>query len=388
MTPGAGNRTYSRILVLVQIIEQYKRQLDLVRQNLSLLENYRFDKDAGISNHFERLRLNIAMYNDFRESDYEIAKFLFEEEIKWRDVPWGEGLGGEVDNLYFSAFLLILFKRPEVVWLFIKCKTIDFDSGIGFDGEYLVAAAGVEGTFAYLETTVHALKAHVLGWIGKDVDECHYVQEDIDAWVDFKVNYFDCYRYPVKDELWFLYSTNEKELFKDKFPSWLKEKQWTADDVWMFHVYAEYVGDKKLQVKAAELTVELNDKDFLDDSNRRQLAEQYVDVGESEKALVILQSIIRGSSNVNIIRDCVEQLCRIILLNKNNITTTSANAFEIIKGQNRNYEQFSPKVDEMVEEVYSIMKESDVPATDTHTGNKEQKNGLWKTIKQLFGFKK
>ena len=66
------------------------------------MDNYRFDKDAINSKHFDRLRLNIAIYNDLKQTDYEIVKLLFSEEKEWRK----HGKDGEVDNLYFCAFIL------------------------------------------------------------------------------------------------------------------------------------------------------------------------------------------------------------------------------------------------------------------------------------------
>lgn len=51
------------------VVENYKAELELVRQNPKLLDNYRFDKDAIDSKHFDRLRLNIAIYNDLKQTD-------------------------------------------------------------------------------------------------------------------------------------------------------------------------------------------------------------------------------------------------------------------------------------------------------------------------------
>jgi hypothetical protein len=235
----------------MQLIENYQKQLDLVRQNPALLNDYRFDKDAPSSNHYKRLRLNIALYNDLQPSDYEIAKFLFMEESKWRKAP----KDGEVDNLYFSAFILSLFKNPENIWIYHDTKNIDFDSSIGFDGEYLVAA-GIEKTYAYLETTDHIHKKKLLEYIGETVDTCNYSQEEIDEWEASTKNYFRCYSYPIPDEQYFLYATDEKELFLVKLPEWINQpRSWTYAEISLFKTYAEYSGDKLLQVKAAELAV-------------------------------------------------------------------------------------------------------------------------------------
>jgi hypothetical protein len=226
--------------------ELYQKQLDLVRQNPTSLNNYVFDKDAATSNHYKRLRLNIAIYNDQQPSDYDIAKFLFIEESKWRKAPED----GNVDNLYFSAFILSLFKNPENIWIYHDTKNIDFDSGIGFDGEYLVAA-GIEKTYAYLETTDHINKNKVLEYLGETVDNCKYTQEEVDEWVISTKNYFRCYSYPISDEQYFLYATDEKDLFLAKLPEWIDQhRNWTYQEINLFVNYAKYSGDPLLQAKA------------------------------------------------------------------------------------------------------------------------------------------
>jgi hypothetical protein len=368
----------------LQLTEKYKNQLDLVRQNQNLLDNFRFDKDAVSSNHFERLRLNIAIYNDFKPSDFEIAKFLFTEESKWRK----DAKDGEVDNLYFSAFILTQFKRPEIVWLFFETKNIDFDSGIGFDGEYLVAA-GIEKTYKYLETTENIHKQNLLKYIGETVDTCNYSQEEIDAWTNSKKEYFNCYVYPISDALYFLYSTNEKDLFLEKLPEWINQnRKWSYEELSLFRTYAKYSGDKLLQVKASELTVENNDKDFLDDINKKELATLYIEVGQQDKALDILKSTIKGSDNKNIIRDCLEQLCKIIITNKDNITDASFSSFEIIRKQQRKYGHFSPYVDDLIKDASSIMTDEKITAHNigiANSGADGKTMSFWNSIKQWFG---
>jgi hypothetical protein len=368
----------------VLLTEKYKNQLDLVRQNPELLDNYRFDNDAVSSNHFERLRLNIAIYNDFKPCDFEIAKFLFIEESKWRK----DAKDGEVDNLYFSAFILTQFKRPEIVWLFFDIKEMDFDSNIGFDGEYLVGA-GIERTYQYLETADNIQKQDLLKYIGETVDACNYSQEEIDEWAKSKREYFRCYSYPIKDDLYFLYSTNEKELFLAKLPEWINEnRKWSYDELSLFWSYAAYSGDKLLQVKAAELTVEKNDKNFLVDINKKALAALYIEVGRHDKALEILGSIINSSDNKNIIRDCLEQLCKIIIINNENITETSFSSFEVIRKEQRKYGHFSPYVDELVKEASEIMTNEKITAKNRGIANSradEKTLNIWSRIKRLFG---
>ncbi len=341
----------------MQLTEKYKNQLDLVRQNPSLLDNYRFEKDSVSSNHFERLRLNIAIYNDFKPSDFEISKFLFIEENKWRK----DAIDGEVDNLYFSAFILTLFKRAEIVWLLFESKYIDFDSSIGFDGEYLVGA-GIKETYEYLKTVENLDKQDLLNYIGETVEKCCYTQEEIENWKLYKKQYFGCYTYPLVDELYFLYATNEKDLFIKKLSEWVnQDREWTFENLSLFRLYAKYSGDKPLQIKASELSVE-NDKDFLNDSYKQELATLYIETSQHDKAFEIFKLIIKNSDNPNIIRDCLEQLCKIIIINKENLTAISFSSFQVISEQQRKYGHFSPYVDDLITDVNRIMTNDKITA--------------------------
>ncbi|SOD14769.1 hypothetical protein [Pedobacter xixiisoli] len=340
------------------LIEKYKTELELVRQNPKLLDNYRFDKDDINSKHFDRLRLNIAIYNNLKQTDYEIVKFLFTEEKEWRKYS----KDGEVDNLYFCAFILTLFNSLEIIWLFFETKNIDFDSGIGFDGEYLVSV-GIKETYQYLKTFDNPLKTELLKYIGETEESCNYSQADIDDWKENKKSYFTGYKFPIQDELYFLYSTNERELFLSKLPEWIKqERNWTHEELGLYRTYAKYTEDKTLEIEAFKLTIEKNDTDFLRDIYNRQLAELYVETGENDKAFEILERVIKGTDNNNIVRDCVEQLCRIIIKTNSTSYEISKKSYNLIIIQQKKYRNFSPMVDSLLNEVTEIMNEEKITA--------------------------
>jgi len=358
------------------VVENYKTELELVRQNPTLLDNYRFDRDAIDSKHFDRLRLNIAIYNDLKQTDYEIVKYLFAEEKEWRK----SGKEGKVDNLYFCAFILALFNLPETVWLFFEAKNIDFDSGIGFDGEYLVSA-GIKECYQYLETADNPKKTELLKYIGETEESCIYSQEDIDDWKEHKKSYFKCYKFPIQDELYFLYSTNERELFLKKLPEWIdQERAWTYNELSLYRTYANYADDKVLEIEAFKLTLEKNDKDFLIEDYNKQLAELYVEIGENAKALEILESIINGTDNRNIVRDCVEQLCRIIIRTNSSSDEIAKQSYHIIKVEHKKYSSFFPMVDGLIKNVTEIMGEGKMTA---HNNNLPKAGRKW--WQRLFG---
>jgi hypothetical protein len=336
----------------MEVLEKYKKQLDLIRQNPDLLNDYRFD--AGIRFDEERLHLNIAIYNDWQQSDYEIAKFIFNEENKWQNDSWGFS-----EEVNFSALILTKFENPEVIWLFWDSKSSSFDSSIGFDGEYLVFL-GIEKTYQYLEAAEHPSRKDVLKYIGETLESCIYTQENIDRWKESKKRYFRNYdlnaHKSVKDELWFLFSTKEKELFMPKLAEWLKQPiEWSEDNLGSFITFAKYSGDKFLEIEAHLLTLEKNDKGFYTDIDKRNLSQLYIDVGEYEKAFGIMNNIIAGTDNKNVIRDCLEQLCEIIFKNENRTNEIVIKSFAIIQREKNKYKNFSPHVDNLINRVTQIM---------------------------------
>lgn len=195
----------------MNIEEVYQNELNLIRQNPSLLDSYKFDKNITNSKHFERLRLNIAVYNDLKPTDYEIVRFLFKQEKEWRKY----GKGGDVDNLYFCAFVLTHFGEPEVILDFFETKCIDMDSSIGFDGEFLVAM-GIEKTYNFLETLNEPVKDKILDYLGNTIGKCKYSNEDIERWKEGTGQYFDFFKYPIDS----LHKKQESALNKNGSFNW------------------------------------------------------------------------------------------------------------------------------------------------------------------------
>ncbi|MNI30953.1 hypothetical protein D3C73_848160 [compost metagenome] len=110
------------------------------------------------------------------------------------------------------------------------------------------------------------------------------------------------------------------------------------------------------------MTLKKNEKDFLTDIYNRQLAELYVETGENNKALEILEIVIKGTDNCNIVRDCIEQLCRIIISTNSSSDEIAKKSYHIIKVQHKKYRNFSPMVGGLIKDVTEIMKEEKITA--------------------------
>ncbi|WP_312400267.1 hypothetical protein [Sphingobacterium sp.] len=126
--------------------------------------------------------------------------------------------------------------------------------------------------------------------------------------------------------------------------------------------YTTYADDKVSEIEAFKLTLKKNDNDFLTDIYNRQLAELYVGTGENNKALEILEGIIKGTDNPNIIRGCIKQLCRIIISTNSSSDEIAKNSYHIIKDQHKKYSNFSPMVDGLIKDVTEIMQEEKITA--------------------------
>ncbi len=224
------------------LLEKYIKKLNEIRNDKNLLNNLKFSTND--SNHFERLKLNLALFNDFKKTDYWIAKYLFEQEVNWRkSKKYYEN--GEVDNLYFSAFLVSRYQQPEMVIKFFEAKMIDFDCIFGFDGEYLLSN-GKEKTYKFLSNSEYELKEKIYKYIGNSVENCEYEDEDLKDWKDFKYQYFEIYILPIEDEMWFLYQIREQKLMENNFKSWIDlQIDWTSENIWKYELYSRYLLDDK-----------------------------------------------------------------------------------------------------------------------------------------------
>ncbi|WP_054850856.1 hypothetical protein [Olleya sp. ITB9] len=201
----------------------YRDELEKLRSDKTLLDSYSIDsaKDNN-KNQIRRNRILIGLYNDCQNADYDIAKFLFNEEKKLRKSNQVVE-EYEVEVLYLAAFILTKFDKVEDIWSFIDSKTTDFDSSIGFDTEYLLSF-GIVKVKKYLTETDHPNKELALKITGINNDPPPYSQKEIDNWKQFKHEYFLVFKFSIKDEVDFAFQAKEYDYLKQLLPSWLTNK--------------------------------------------------------------------------------------------------------------------------------------------------------------------
>ncbi|MGM1050543.1 MAG: hypothetical protein ACQEXX_31115 [Bacillota bacterium] len=123
-----------------------------VRQNIEQIRNSRdlwteFEYQDPDINYIKRHAAAVALQYDWKPEDYDLIKFLMENEVESRIHDPYQGCG---DSLTLISYLLAKFRRPENIWLFEKAKCANFDTYCGYFNEFIFSA-GVELTCKYLE---------------------------------------------------------------------------------------------------------------------------------------------------------------------------------------------------------------------------------------------
>ena len=105
------------------------------------------DRGSYDANEKQRFSLLVELQYDFKVSDYQLIRFLFEQETIAREKDSFQGVG---HALYLAGYLLAKFKLPQDIPLFVKAKQANFDTHCGFDIEFIFWALE-EKTKYYLQ---------------------------------------------------------------------------------------------------------------------------------------------------------------------------------------------------------------------------------------------
>lgn len=205
-----------------KIESNYSELLESIRKDPKLLEelcSIRKDsnKPPKDSNEENRLKVGIAVYNDFQESDEFIIKYLFDKEV--------ESLK-QVVKKYHDSFLLISYlytlnKSAEKVIDFYELKMLNYDTFSGFEREHLLVG-GVSNTFKFLETLEPNYANRIKQEIGEDELKAIFSDDQIESWLQYKKSEFIKYKYPenLDEQIDFNVAIKDKiklELIVDKW---------------------------------------------------------------------------------------------------------------------------------------------------------------------------
>lgn len=140
---------------------------------LAYNEAYSEDQSSYDANEKARYLALIDLQYDFQETDYELIRFLFEQEIISIEKDSFSGMG---NALMLGAFLLARYLQPTDIPLFFRAKKASFDAHCGFDIEYIFLS--LKGnTVSYLSKNHPELMS--------DFRRIHFdsdIYENIDEW--------------------------------------------------------------------------------------------------------------------------------------------------------------------------------------------------------------
>jgi hypothetical protein len=108
-----------------------------------------------------------------------LLRSIFQAEMEHRRDGGGDKF---FENLYWCAFLLYLVGDPSDVPMMWHAKHLDFDTGCGFDVQYLLGA-GAQPTLAYLTD-------HGYADIAQELSAYPELSEDPQDWLTFRRGYF------------------------------------------------------------------------------------------------------------------------------------------------------------------------------------------------------
>ncbi|PCJ29154.1 MAG: hypothetical protein COA99_19720 [Moraxellaceae bacterium] len=236
------------------------------------------------SNEKKRYSLLISLQYDFKKSDEELIRYLFEQEIIAREKDDFQGIG---DTLWLGAYLLARFSTPLDISLFYRAKFANFDTGCGFDREFMYIALR-EKTEEYVFQNDPELYDEVKGGFSS-----MGLAENLDSWWNKLSN-----RFPESESdepIFGLYERSiyfeDKELAKKYLKKW-KESATESEqkDSTLKYAYIE-LGEftKAIELVKKELVSKKTNWDKA--SSNQDLLKLYTKMGGAEEGLDIIKAI-------------------------------------------------------------------------------------------------
>ncbi|MBU2984907.1 hypothetical protein KO528_06075 [Saccharophagus degradans] len=242
------------------------------------------DRGSCDENEKARYALLIQIQYDFQESDQELIRFLFEQEIIAREKDEFQGIGSA---LWLGAFLLAKFRAPADISLFYRAKNSNFDTHCGFDIEFVFWPLK-DNTDAYLADN-HPELLNDLGGIYLESG----INETISEWWAGQLGqYPDC----VEKELpLVLYERSlyfeDIEKAKEYLDSWASnEPESDRKQSYLKYAYKE-IGEFDKAISIAKKDINLKGPGWDKASAFRDLLELYTRSGAPSVALQYIESI-------------------------------------------------------------------------------------------------
>lgn len=274
-------------------------RLQLLERGRELLHRLRADHDAWLlliprpidhvrDDHAgNRMQLAWALQYDARPDDARLIRFALEQETAWRAVDPSQGVG---ETLEIVGWLVARDRRVEDVWLLARAKMANFDAACAFDREHLFAA-GVEATIVHVSECERADKDEILGLLLDEPGAAVYTEEEIDAWLAGKAQYFA--RAPEQEsvECWLerAFAVGATELAKELLAEWKNGRARNAAFFRSLAFYSEQLQDYAAVAEARSSLLEHEGDRFTRAAVLCDLAKAERRAGRPERALAALE---------------------------------------------------------------------------------------------------
>lgn len=241
----------------------------------------RADYDA---NEQTRLKVILELQYDLKDSDIELLRFLFSQEIAAREYDSFQGFG---EALSLGAYLLARFRDPVDIPLFVRAKFANFDTFCGFSSEYIFFALR-EQTEPYLEANFPEALQQI-----KDNGRSLTVPENLDQWWQALAR-----AYPASEEQESLLSLYERSLMLDEpekalhyLETWIAQEPESESKLQKMRYAYRQLG--KFEQAAAATRSLLDQKETLWDqtSLSDDLVELYCQAGLFNEALTMARQL-------------------------------------------------------------------------------------------------
>jgi hypothetical protein len=273
------------------MLEKYLQLLREVRSGNIPITDFHFqysgNQEICDSNQQKRFHLITALMYDVQPTDEPLLQELFLQEIIRAEEDSFQGIG---EGMFRSAALLARFKKPENVWLFTRAKHANFDTGCGFDYEFLISG-GIDATYDFVNSSESKWKSMFYDTVGDTVEQCYISAEDFNSFEEHLQVQLDTNLDTIEKQITLAIELDEMDIVKEKVGQWKTNKQeWTIHDANSLIYFEKISGNTEGQIAANELALTLESRAFLKELLLNELCALYLKTGENLIAWERMQS--------------------------------------------------------------------------------------------------
>jgi len=268
------------------IEDQYKSILEDVRRIPSKLYSYSYEAATdNTGNQLARQRLLIALKNYKRSSDYSIASFLFDEEVKAKHY-FDQIEDYNPDILELSALILVSFHNVQDILKMVNDHPNQNDTYVEVDPRVFLLY-GKDTCFNFLKNSIDPNAKIALEKLERFQDEI--TPEILEDLRDEFNEYYSVFQFPITDVIEFSINTEDPEVARPEANKWfLSITQWDEFEV-------------RKGLKIAEM---IDDPSFTSKMNivKEQFVKEHKEKTEiREKERTVDQKISKQTNNIGVV---------------------------------------------------------------------------------------